>query len=124
LKTAPTRWKLRKAIRIVCQTLDELQVSQHPDKTFIGRISRGFDFLGYHITTDALGLAEKTVTNFVERVTQLYEHGAEEVRIGEYVRRWRTWVVAGLGFRIVDWIRLNVTLRNGEDSSVTPVASR
>jgi Reverse transcriptase (RNA-dependent DNA polymerase) len=44
---APTRWKLREAIRLVNQTLAELHVEQHPDKTFIGRISRGFDFLGY-----------------------------------------------------------------------------
>lgn len=97
---APTRWKLRKAIRLVCETLVELKVTQHPDKTFIGKINRGFDFLGYHISTDTLGLAEKTVTNFVERVSQLYEHGAGELRIGEYVRRWSSWVAAGLGTRL------------------------
>jgi hypothetical protein len=27
--------------------VSELKVEQHPDKTFIGRIERGFDFLGY-----------------------------------------------------------------------------
>jgi len=43
---APTRWKLRKAIKVVNQTLAELKVAQHPDKTFIGRIARGFDFDG------------------------------------------------------------------------------
>ncbi len=41
---APTRWKLRKAIRLVNQTLNELRVEQHPDKTMIGRGDRGFDF--------------------------------------------------------------------------------
>ena len=29
------------------QTLNELKVEKHPDKTFIGRIAKGFDFLGY-----------------------------------------------------------------------------
>jgi len=59
---APTRWKLRKAIRIVCETLAELQVEQHPDKTFIGRISRGFDFLGYQILPRRLlGLKQATL---------------------------------------------------------------
>ena len=43
---ASTRWKLREAICRVNQTLAELHVQQHSDKTFIGRISRGFDFLG------------------------------------------------------------------------------
>jgi hypothetical protein len=42
---APTRWSLRRAVRVVNETLRELRV-QHPDKTFIGRIERGFTFLG------------------------------------------------------------------------------
>jgi RNA-directed DNA polymerase len=65
---APTRWKLRRAIRIVNQTLAELKVAQHPDKTFIGQISRGFDFLGYRISPDGLTVAEKTVAHCVERI--------------------------------------------------------
>ncbi len=44
---APTRWKLRGAVRLVNQTLAELKLEQHPDKTFIGRVSRGFDFLSF-----------------------------------------------------------------------------
>jgi hypothetical protein len=47
---APTRWALRRAVVIVNETLRELRVEQHPDKTFIGRIKRGFTFLGYWIT--------------------------------------------------------------------------
>ncbi len=39
---SPSRWKLRKAIAIVNQLLEKLKVKQHPRKTFIGRISRGF----------------------------------------------------------------------------------
>ena len=43
---APTRWKLRAAIRAVNQEMANLRVRQHPDKTIIGRIAQGFDFLG------------------------------------------------------------------------------
>jgi hypothetical protein len=43
-----TRWQLRREVRTVKQTFAALKVSQHPDKTFIGRIERGFDFLGYY----------------------------------------------------------------------------
>jgi retron-type reverse transcriptase len=43
---APTRWKLREAIRVLNQTFSELRLEKHPDKTFIGRIDKGFDFLG------------------------------------------------------------------------------
>jgi len=35
---APTRWKLRRAVRDVNRVLDELRVEQHPDKTFVGKV--------------------------------------------------------------------------------------
>ncbi len=65
---APTRWKLRAAIRLVNETLAELKVEQHPDKTFIGRVSRGFDFLGYLFTLTGLEVAPRAVERCVERV--------------------------------------------------------
>ncbi len=58
---APTRWKLRAAIRLVNKTLAELKLQQHPDKTFIGRVSRGFDFLGYLFTPAGLEVAPRAV---------------------------------------------------------------
>ena len=69
---APTRWKLRAAIRLVNETLAELKVEQHPDKTFIGRIRRGFDFLGYVFSPTGLEVAPRAVEHCVERVAQLY----------------------------------------------------
>ena len=99
---APTRWKLRRAIRLVNETLAELKLAQHPDKTFIGRTSRGFDFLGYQFTPSGLGVAAKTIERFAERLTRLYEQGADAVRIGSYVRHWRQWVTGGLGARKQD----------------------
>jgi hypothetical protein len=68
---APTRWKLRAAIRLVNQTLAELHVEQHPDKTFIGRISRGFDFLGHAFTPVGLEVPPQTVERCVKRVSRL-----------------------------------------------------
>jgi len=41
LVLAPTRWKLKKAIRVMNQTFNELKLEQHPDKTLIGRTERG-----------------------------------------------------------------------------------
>lgn len=70
---APTRWKLRQAVRVVNQTLDSLQLEKHPDKTYIGRVEKGFDFLGYHISPDGLVVATATLERFLERVIQLYE---------------------------------------------------
>jgi hypothetical protein len=70
---APTRWKLRKAIRVLNQTFNELKLEQHPDKTLIGRTRRGFDYLGYFIKPDMVSVAKKTVHNFLKRIARLYE---------------------------------------------------
>jgi hypothetical protein len=48
-------------------------------------------------TPEGLGIALKTVEKFAERVSQLYEQGAGENRIEEYVRRWWRWVRSGVG---------------------------
>ncbi len=70
-------------------------MEKHPDKTFIGRIERGFDFLGYHFSPDGLLVAKKTVENFVARAIRLYEQEPGEAlassRLGLYLRRWVRW---------------------------------
>jgi hypothetical protein len=43
-----------------------------------------------------LSIAPKTLANFLERKTQLYEQGATGKRIGQYVRNWYRWVRAGV----------------------------
>ena len=101
LVLAPTRWKLRKAIRVVNQVLAALGLEKHPEKTFIGRIERGFDFLGYHFDLAGLEVAEATIANFLARAIRLYEQEpgkpCDSSRLGLYVRRWVRWVCAGLG---------------------------
>ena len=59
-------------LSIVNKTLNELKVGKHPHKTFIGRIFKGFDPKG-------LSIAPKTLANFLDRMTQLYEQGAVDL---------------------------------------------
>ena len=96
----PTRWKLKKAIRVLNQTFNELRLEQHPDKTLIGRAERGFDFLGYHFEREGLSVAVITIERFKERIARLYEQSADYVRIGEYVRHWCRWVRAGVALQL------------------------
>lgn len=128
---APTRWSLRRAVRVVNETLRELRVEQHPDKTFVGRIARGFTFLGYWVTAQGVtGVAPSTWARFQDRVARLYEQDAspEDIRrrIGHYVRRWRRWVVSGLrdqlaafvwpdGVGVVDTFRVAAALVPSSD---------
>lgn len=93
---APNRWKLRKAVRIVNQVLDRLKVDKHPDKTFIGRTEKSFDFLGYHFEPGSLTPSCQTVKKHAERIFRLYEQGADKIRIRKYVWRWMVWLHAGL----------------------------
>jgi hypothetical protein len=95
LVLAPTRWKLRRAVQAVNEVLGNLRLEKHPDKTFIGRIEKGFDFLGFHFSRDGLRVAETSMRKFVERAARLYEQDRKEPsgspRLGAYVRRWLGW---------------------------------
>ncbi|NER24469.1 MAG: hypothetical protein F6J96_27955 [Symploca sp. SIO1C2] len=93
---APTRWKLRKAIKATNQVMSELRVVKHPDKTVIGSVARGFDFLGYWFSPAGLGIARKTVERMVENMRRLYELGAPYERIVAYFQRWCRWVKGGI----------------------------
>jgi len=96
---ADTRWKLRRAVKAANEALDQLKVQKHPFKTFIGRISHGFDFMGYRITPkSALGLdvAGQTINNHFGKIARLYEQGAGMEYIGRYVKGWWQWVNAGV----------------------------
>ncbi|MCP4370557.1 MAG: hypothetical protein GY797_20955 [Deltaproteobacteria bacterium] len=74
-----------------------MKVEQHPDKTFIGRVERGFDFLGYYLKPGIIRVAVNTIKRFALRISLLHEQGADYVRIGGYVRNWLKWVSAGIG---------------------------
>lgn len=60
-----SRWHLRRAIATMNQHLEAFGLTQHPDKTTrdkttIGPLARGFDFLGYQF--DPAGLSLSVVT--------------------------------------------------------------
>jgi len=98
---ALTRWKLKKAIRVLNQTFNELKLEKHPDKTLIGRIERGFDFLGYFIKPGLLTVSQEAITRFTQRIARLYEQGADSVRIGRYVMQWYSGTMFGIYVRVL-----------------------
>jgi len=88
---SPNRGGLRRAIVSMNRALNNLELEQHPDKTFIGRVERGFDFLGVHFNRQGCRVSAPALTSFTARSTRLYERGASTRRIGGYVRRWIEW---------------------------------
>jgi RNA-directed DNA polymerase len=96
-----TRWQLRRAVALVNRTLAALKLEKHPDKTWVGKIDRGVDFLAYHHTQAGCGPAKATLARFHAQLTRLQEQGARPARIGVYNTRWWRWVRAGLPKNLV-----------------------
>lgn len=98
-----THSQLRGAVRTLNQIFNQLKLAQAPDKTFIGRIARGFDFLGYQFSRAPLRLAAKTLTKHAARWHRLYEQQKRNTApegaavLEAYVLRWQRWCKAGLG---------------------------
>jgi RNA-directed DNA polymerase len=69
------------------QTLNALKVDKHPDKTDMGKIEKGFDFLGYYIGQETLLPSTKTIQKSQANLARLYEQNASNERIGQYQRR-------------------------------------
>ncbi len=108
------------AVVSVDPTQTDLSLSKTPDKTFIGPIARGFDFLGYHLQGEPgqparLTLAAKTIQNFEVKMSRLYEQNrrllrsadgrqAVEAMLRQYINRFCGWVNGGLSHAFgVDW---------------------
>ncbi len=98
---APSRHKLRTAIRRMYEILDALKLDIHPDKRFIGKTIRGFDFLGYHVRPGRkLRPAAQSIDRLTTRARRLHEQGADLNRLRQYVWRWYRWLHGGLRGRV------------------------
>ncbi|MDC1287906.1 reverse transcriptase domain-containing protein [Gammaproteobacteria bacterium] len=117
-----TRWQNRKAVIQLNGILNRLKLEKHLDKTFIGRIEKGFDFLGYHFSRKPLQVAEKTVEKHVLHIVRLYEQLRQKKAtskemastLGLYVNRWQRWAVAGLQGIKIDGLSSHLGLTSAE----------
>lgn len=64
---------LRKVVKIIHTILNALDFQLHPSKTYIGKISRGFNFLGYYMDSQKILPSRETIRRFHDRATALYE---------------------------------------------------
>ncbi|ENZ1993827.1 reverse transcriptase domain-containing protein [Salmonella enterica] len=95
---SPTRWPLRRAVRMLNRHFAQAGFEQHPDKTFIGRVEKGFDWMGFRFTEKGCdGVAPRALQNIKDRLRQLYERvrqWPEDLRLRRmvgYVRNWLRW---------------------------------
>jgi hypothetical protein len=90
-------------------------VEQAPDKTFIGRIEKGFDFLGYQFGEEKITVSKRTVESHICRLTQLYEQKKHQpnwkMLLDDYRQRWVTWVYSGIPSSIINFDTESVNLK-------------
>lgn len=98
---APTRHRPRAAIRRMHAVLAALRLSVHPDKRFIGKTIKGFDFLGYRFRPGRKPRpAQQSINRLITRARRLHEQGADLDRLRQYVWRWYRWLHGGLRGRV------------------------
>ena len=80
-----------------------LRLEKAPEKTFIGRVERGFDFLSFRLSPQGVTVAKATWERFCERALRLYEQDRKEPcgsrRLDVHVRRWHGWARGRLQVR-------------------------
>ncbi|HGA2976087.1 TPA: reverse transcriptase domain-containing protein [Klebsiella aerogenes] len=102
---AKSRWSLRRHTKRLKQWFSTFDFEAHPEKTFIGRTRKGFDWMGAWLTHRGVtDIAPRAKANHRERVRRLYErlryipvwkrkHEAAQVnsRVSKYRKRWKIW---------------------------------
>jgi len=100
-----TRHHCHQAVLALHQFFNHFGFRQHPDKTFIGKIEKGFDFLGYQFnSTGLVDVSPRSKNNVSNKRHQLYEQArcASEPlaqtrqRVMVYTNRWCRWASSGL----------------------------
>jgi hypothetical protein len=94
-----TRWQLRRQVKALNGFFNVGGFEKHPEKTFIGRTERGYDWMGAQMSDAGVeGIARRARANHVERCRRLYERvrnwpaGLRRVRMAVYRKRWKIWV--------------------------------
>jgi hypothetical protein len=78
---------LRKLIKITHTVLNGLRLMLHPSKTYIGKISHGFNFLGYYMDDQKILPSKETIRRFHERSSALYEPSLGNRKVSHRYKR-------------------------------------
>lgn len=91
-----TRNQLKKAVKPMWQILNRCQLTIAIEKTYIGKISHGFTFLGYSFTIDQFTIANQTILKHLLNRNRLFEHGASPTALAAFQKNFNIWCTAGV----------------------------
>ncbi|WP_261437494.1 hypothetical protein [Serratia proteamaculans] len=74
-----TRWHARRALKRLLSALTREDYEAHPDKTQLGRIEKGFDWLGLWFAEKSIHISPRAKQNHRDRCARLYEQGSESI---------------------------------------------
>jgi RNA-directed DNA polymerase len=94
-----SRWQLRRCVKRLHEFFNLGGFETHPDKTQLGRIEHGFDWLGVWFTLTGTTIAPRALENHRARRMRLYEQARRqglsvtetEARVQTYEARWKIW---------------------------------
>jgi RNA-directed DNA polymerase len=98
-----TRWQLRRQVASLNRFFNVYGFRQHPDKTFIGRTAKGFDWMGAQLGASGVtGVAPRAQANHWAKVRRLYEQTwlsriTRQDKVSVYRARWIKWAFVVLG---------------------------
>lgn len=106
-----SRWQLRRSVKRLYEFFDLGGFETHPDKTQLGRIERGFDWLGVWFTPTGTTIAPRALENHRAKRTRLYEQAkakgltpsAIEAKVRAYEARWKIWANSQLQAAESSW---------------------
>jgi len=107
-----TRHQLKNMLKKIYSCLDGIQLKLSKPKTWIGRVEKGFDYLGYRISPEGLAIAEGSVGRLQDRLHRLLEQGAGKQRLEKYVKNWMRWFKTGVSLKRTAWINIVSLLRS------------
>ncbi len=98
---AKKRHPFRRALKRVYRVINQLRLRLHETKRRIGKVARGFSFLGYHFKPgQRLRPSRESHRRRSLKCRRLYERGASPQRLWQYLSRWCRWHWGGLGDRV------------------------
>jgi len=93
-----TRWQLKRAVAKLNHFFNNFDFKQHPVKTFIGHLRKGFDWMGFWFTDHGcVKVAPRAYSNHVMKLNRLYEQVRklpakwQAIRMMSYLTRWNRW---------------------------------
>ncbi|MEO5344083.1 MAG: reverse transcriptase domain-containing protein [Gammaproteobacteria bacterium SHHR-1] len=122
--------QLRRQVARLNRWLTAFGFAKHADKTFIGQVSRGFDWLGYHFGRQGIeGASLPCLQHLSEKIRRYYVQAREAKtaqrliasQVAEMKRRWCRWLGTGLGRQEALGLSHSLTCYRDHDTQLTPL---